>query len=103
VDQWRYVPAALVAGLVVDGLVAAVRLRQRSRVAAAAFAGLGNLALALAVGTAGTLAWTITLVLGVALASALIGWGLAEAVERLLQHPVAVAPATGAAPEAPAR
>lgn len=103
VDQWRFVPAALVAGLVVDGLVMAVRLRWRGRVAAAAFAGLGNLALALAVGSAGTLAWTMTLVLGVALASALIGWGLAEAVERLLQRPSPVAPAPIAAPESPAR
>jgi Tol biopolymer transport system component len=89
VDGWRFLPAALLGGLVVDGIVAAVPRRWRSRAAAAAFPGIANLAIALTIGTAGTLFWSITLVLGVALASAALGWALAEAVERLLQHPVA--------------
>lgn len=86
-DAWRYLPAALIAGLITDGLVALVRLRWRSRVAAAAFPALVTLGLALTIGTAGTLSWSMTLLLGVALAVAALGWGLAEAVERLLQHP----------------
>lgn len=103
VDGWRFLPAALVAGLVVDGIVAAVSRRWRSRAAAAAFPGLATLGLALAIGTAGTLAWSITLVLGVAAASAVLGWALAEAVERLLQHPAPAGSGSAPGSEASAR
>jgi WD40-like Beta Propeller Repeat len=86
-DGWRFLPGALVAGLLVDGLVQAVRLRHKARVAAAALPALANVALALTIGSGGTLAWSLTLLLGVAMLSGAFGWGLAEAVERLLQRP----------------
>jgi Tol biopolymer transport system component len=84
VDGWRFLPAAAIAGLAVDLLVRAVRPRWRSRVAAAALPAFATLGVGLTVGAGGTLAWSLTLLLGVTLASALLGWGLAEAVERLL-------------------
>jgi hypothetical protein len=45
---------------------------------------LANLAIGLTIGAAGTLTWSITLLLGVTIISAVLGWALAEAVERLL-------------------
>jgi Tol biopolymer transport system component len=97
-DGWRYLPAAAIAGLIVDGLVAATRRRWRSRVAAAALPALANLGLALTIAATGALSWSLTLVLGVALASGFIGWGLGEAVERLLQQPVVSAAGVPASP-----
>lgn len=100
-DGWRFVVAALVAGLVVDAVVSVSRLRWRSRIAAAALPGVANLALAMSIGIGGTLAWSITLTMGVALLSAIAGLALAEAVERLLQHPAPAGHAE-AAPAPPA-
>ena len=82
-DDWRYLPAAVVGGLVVDALVRTVPARFRARVAAAALAGVGNLAFSLAIGIGGTLVWSVTLVLGVAAASAALGWAFAEVVQRI--------------------
>lgn len=90
-DEWRFLPAALVAGLIVDTLVRSVRLRHRSRVAAAAFPFVATLAFGISVSIGGTLAWSTTLLLGVALASGVLGWALAEVVERLLAKPSATA------------
>jgi hypothetical protein len=87
-DQWRFLPAALVAGLIVDGIVRSVRLRLRARVAAAALPAAANLAIGITIGMAGTLTWSMTLLLGVAVVSAALGWALAEVVERMLQRPV---------------
>jgi Tol biopolymer transport system component len=97
-DQWRFIPAALVAGLAVDGLLRLVRLRHRARVAATALPALATLGIGLTIGLAGTLEWSVTLLLGVSLAAGLLGLGLAEMVDRLLLHPVSSAPAR-AAPE----
>lgn len=83
-DQWRFLPAALIAGLVVDGLVRSVRPLLRARVAAAALPALANLGIGLTIGVGGTFTWSITLLLGVAIISAVLGWALAEALERLL-------------------
>jgi Tol biopolymer transport system component len=95
-DQWRFIPGAVIAGLVTDSLVRSVRLRLRSRVAAAALPGLANLAIGLTLGWGGTLAWSITLLLGVSAASALLGWGLAEAADRMFPRPVVASePSTG--------
>ena len=88
-DQWRFIPGAIAAGLIVDGLVRTVRARQRARLAAAALPALTLLAIGLTIGASGALAWSMTLLLGVALASAAIGWGIAEAVVRLLPRPAA--------------
>ena len=86
-DTWRFLPTAIIAGLLTDGFVRSVRLRLRPRVAAAALPGLATLGIGLTIGIGGTLAWSITLLLGVSIATALFGWGLAEAVERLLPRP----------------
>jgi hypothetical protein len=83
IDDYRYIPAAVVAGLLVDGLVQGVRPRWRMRAGAAGLAGIGNLAILLTIGAGGTLVWGVSLVLGVALTSALVGWVLAELVERM--------------------
>jgi Tol biopolymer transport system component len=87
-DEWRFLPAALIAGLIVDGLVRGVRLRQRPRVAATALPALGTIAIGLTIGAGGTLEWSLTLLFGVTIASGMLGLGLAEMVDRLLLHPV---------------
>jgi Tol biopolymer transport system component len=95
-DDWRFLAAAIVAGAIVDGLVRSIRLRHRARVAAAALPGLANLAIGLTIGAGGTLAWSITLLLGVAMTSAALGWGLAVVAERVfapVDHSQEVAPA----------
>jgi Tol biopolymer transport system component len=85
-DQWRLIPATVIAGLLVDLLVRAVRPAVRARASAAALPALVNLAIGLTIGAGGNLAWSTTLLLGVAMASAVIGWGLAEVVGRILGH-----------------
>jgi Tol biopolymer transport system component len=96
--QWGYVPAAVVAGLLVDLLVRSVPPRRRLMAAATALPAAGILALGVTLAASNVLAWSITLLLGVATATALAGWGLAYAVERLF-HPGAgaTAPATSEA------
>ncbi|HET9852811.1 MAG TPA: hypothetical protein VFP56_09925 [Candidatus Limnocylindrales bacterium] len=84
-DQWRFLPGALLTGLAVDGLVRLVKPRWRARVAAAALPALATLAVGLTIGLGGTLSWSVTLLLGVSVACGVLGWALAEAVERLLQ------------------
>ena len=94
-DQWRFLPAALVAGVAADGLVAVSRPRWRARVAAAALPALATLGIGLTIGVGDTLAWSVTLLLGVAMAAGVLGWGLAEVVDRLLGRR-ATEPAVGA-------
>ncbi len=84
VDDWRFVPAAVLAGLAVDGLVRLARPRWRARVAAAALPALATLGMGLTLGIDGKLIWSMTLLLGVVLASGVLGWALAEAIDRLL-------------------
>jgi hypothetical protein len=94
-DQWRLIPAGIIAGLLVDLLVRSVPHHLRARAAAAALPALTNLAVGLTIGAGGTLAWSTTLLLGVTVASAALGWGIAEAVGRVLGHaPDVVARAT---------
>ena len=96
VDGWRYLPAAVIAGLAVDGLVRAVPGRWKARAAATALPAFGTLAIGLTIGLGGTLAWSLTLLLGTAVATGAIGLGLAEARERLLGARVQeVAPSVG--------
>lgn len=85
-DQWRLIPAGIIAGLLVDLLVRSVRPRLRARAAAAALPALTNLAIGLTIGAAGTLAWSTTLLLGITVASAAVGWGIADVVGRVLGH-----------------
>ena len=94
-DQWRLIPAGIIAGLLVDLLARTARPSLRARVAAGALPALTNLAIGLTIGAAGTLAWSTTLLLGVTVASAVIGWGIGEVVGRVLGHaPDVVARAT---------
>jgi TolB protein len=88
-DQWRFIPAAIAVGLIVDGLVSSVRRCWRAHLAAAALPGLTLLAIGVTIAASGALAWSPTLLLGVPIASALIGWGIAEAVVRLMPRPAA--------------
>jgi Tol biopolymer transport system component len=97
-DQWRFLPAAVIGGILVDVVVGSVRPALRPRVAAAGLPAAAVLGLALTLALAGTQEWSVTLVLGVTLLAALIGWGLAELVGRLLAHAPDVAHA-GAASE----
>ena len=83
-DQWRFLAGAIVVGLIVDGLARSVRQRWRARLVAAALPGLTLLGIGFTIGAAGALAWSMTLLLGVTIASAAIGWGIAEVVTRLL-------------------
>jgi TolB protein len=85
-DQWRLIPAAVIAGLLVDLLVRAVRPALRARAAAAALPAFVNFAIGITIGAGGTLEWSTTLLLGVAVASGAVGWGLAEVVSRILGH-----------------
>jgi Tol biopolymer transport system component len=85
-DQWRLIPAGIIAGLLVDLLVRTVRPGLRARAAAAALPALTNLAIGLTIGATGTLAWSTTLLLGITVASAALGWGIAEVVGRILGH-----------------
>jgi Tol biopolymer transport system component len=79
-DQWRFIPAAIVGGLVVDVLVRFASDRWKVVVAAA------GAAAALVVGAEATLAlttglgWTPSLLVGVVVAAVAIGWGIAEVV-----------------------
>jgi TolB protein len=88
-DQWRFIPVAIAVGLIVDGLVRSVWQGLRSRLAAAALPALTLLGIGFTIGGSGSLAWSLTLLMGVAAASAAIGWGIADAVRRLLPGPAA--------------
>ena len=89
-NEWRFVPAAVIGGLLVDLLIRLTPHRLQARAAGA------GAAAALVLGAGATvlfttgLGWTPTLLLGVALASAAIGWGLAGVIAR----PTAVATET---------
>lgn len=85
-DQWHLVPAAIIAGLLLDLLVRSVRQKLRSRVAAAALPAFVIFAIGVTIGAGGDLAWSTSLLLGVTVASAAIGWGLAEVISRILGH-----------------
>lgn len=86
-DGWEYLPAAFVGGAVVDVLVRSAPARRKGEVAAAALPAAGILALGVTLAAANSLAWSLTLLLGVTTLAALVGWGLAYAVERLFQLP----------------
>jgi len=86
-EGWEYLPAAAVAGALVDLLVRSVPSRRRAAAAAAALPALSILAIGITLGMSQSLAWSLTVLLGLATAGAMIGWGLAYAVERLFPLP----------------
>jgi Tol biopolymer transport system component len=75
-DQWRFVPAAILGGLLVDLLVRLAPGYRKTLVAAVSAPVVLVLGFAATVLTTTGIAWTPTLVLGVAFAGALIGWAL---------------------------
>jgi Tol biopolymer transport system component len=79
-DQWRFIPAAVAGGLLVDVIVRLVSARWRARAAAAASAVAVVLSAGATVIATTGLGWTPTLLLGVAFAAGLAGWGLAGTV-----------------------
>lgn len=82
-DEWRFVPGAFIAGLVTDVFVRIVRARDRPTVAAAVFPASATLATGFTIGFGGTLTWSLTMLLGVATITALLGWGVAIVIRRL--------------------
>ncbi len=86
-DQWRFVPAAVAAGLVVDILVHLAPPRRKANVAGAASAAAFVLGAGVTVAVTTGLGWTPSLLLGVAFATAALGWGLAAVVGRLEDAP----------------
>jgi TolB protein len=79
-DGWRFIPAAVAAGLVVDVLVRLAPEGRRAHVAASASAVAAVAAPAVTVIATTGLGWTPTLLIGVALAAALAAWALAGLV-----------------------
>jgi Tol biopolymer transport system component len=75
-DGWRFVPAAVAGGLVVDILVRLAPERRKATTAGAATAIVVVLAPAVTVIATSELGWTPTLLLGAALAAGLAGWGM---------------------------
>jgi hypothetical protein len=91
-DQWRFIPAAVAGGLIVDVLVRFAPGRWKVAVAGAGSAAALVVGAEVTVAATGGLGWSATLLSGVVVAAAAVGWGLAEAVGR--PRP----PATGARP-----
>jgi hypothetical protein len=75
-EEWRFLLAGAMAGLITDLAVWRAPARLRSRVAGATAAAGLVLAIGIAVIVTTRLGWTPTLLLGVATASAAIGWGV---------------------------
>jgi Tol biopolymer transport system component len=81
-DQWRFIPAALAGGLIADVLVRFAPERRKVAVAGAASAGALVLGAEVTVAATGGLGWSPSLLSGVLVAAAALGWGLGEAVGR---------------------
>jgi Tol biopolymer transport system component len=87
VDAWRFIPGAVVAGLVVDALLVRASVPRRPSVAGAASASGLLLGIGLTVVATAALGWTWTLLLGVALAAGILGWVIGAVVWRLRAGP----------------
>jgi TolB protein len=81
-DEWRFVPAAIVGGLLVDVVIRMTPPRWRSGAAGAASAAALVLSVGATVILTTGLGWTPTLLLGVTMACAVIGWGLGGLIGR---------------------
>jgi Tol biopolymer transport system component len=77
-DSGRFIPAAVVGGLLVDLLVRFASARWKAVVAGAGSGAAFVLGAGATVSVTGGLAWSPTLWLGVAVAGGAIGWGIAE-------------------------
>jgi hypothetical protein len=81
-DQWRFVPAAVVGGLIVDLLVRFVPPDRKAQVAGAGLAAAVVLGAGATVALTTGLGWSTTLLLGVTVASTAVGWVLGGLVGR---------------------
>jgi len=73
-EQWRFLPAAVAGGLLVDVLVRLTPLRRRAHVAGAMSAVAFVLGAAATVALTTALGWSPTLLLGVTAAGGVLGW-----------------------------
>jgi TolB protein len=81
-DDWRFLPAAIVGGLVIDFLIRLAPAHRRTQVAGAGSAAALVLGAGATVILTAGLGWTPSLLLGVALACSVIGWGLGGLIGR---------------------
>ncbi|HET9344059.1 MAG TPA: hypothetical protein VFO05_00030 [Candidatus Limnocylindrales bacterium] len=96
VDAWRFVPAVAIGGLGVDLVLRLVPPERRIPVAASAAALALVIAIAAAVLATTGIAWSPTMLVGVAVAAAVAGWGIGSLVERHPRGVEAVGPAEAA-------
>ena len=80
--EWRFLPAAVFAGLVVDVLIRLASDQRKPLVGAGATAASLVLSAGVTVGLTTGLGWTPTLLIGVALAATLASWGMAAFIRR---------------------
>jgi Tol biopolymer transport system component len=81
-DEWRFLPAALVGGLVVDLLVRLVSERWKVVAAGAGSSAVLVLGAEATVAVTSGLNWSLTLMVGVAAGSVFIGWLVSEIIGR---------------------
>jgi Tol biopolymer transport system component len=81
-DEWRFIPAAFVAGLFVDVVLRLVPVRWRAMVGASGAAIAVVVAMAVGVAVTSGLGWSPTLVIGTATAAGVSGWGIGALLER---------------------
>jgi Tol biopolymer transport system component len=91
-DEWRFLPAAIIGGLMVDLIIRLARGARRPYLAGAGSAAVFVLSAGATVVMTAGLGWSPSLLLGVTIASAAIGWGLAGVIAR---PPVADSATTG--------
>jgi Tol biopolymer transport system component len=84
-NDWRFVPVAVVGGLIVDLLVRYAPRRRKAQVAGAGMSAAFVLAAGITVGATSELGWSPTLLLGVAFASAAVGWAIGGLMQRPLE------------------
>ena len=80
--EWRFVAAAVIAGLIVDVLIRLAPARRRLLVGTAAAAAGFVLAAGATVLATSVIGWSVTLLLGVAIAGAALGAGMAALFEQ---------------------
>jgi Tol biopolymer transport system component len=89
--EWRFIPAAMIMGLLVDILMRLAPARFKPGIAGAGAAAALVLASGLTIMTTTVLAWSPTLLLGVTLASAAVGWGLSGLIVPSMQRQMRIA------------
>ncbi len=80
--EWRFVAAAVIAGLIVDVLIRLAPAQRRLLVGTAAAAAAFVLAAGATVLATSVIGWSVTLLLGVAIAGAALGAGMAALFEQ---------------------